>query len=509
MDQHLNMGLIHLDVAHKRSEENREALTAYAEEAARRGARIILAPELAVSGYSFDGRDDVASQVEVLHGATFQTLAPVAARHGVFICAGIAERDPVTDIFYNTALVIGPDGRLAAFHRKLVSERKWACPGSPSASGIFETPWGRLGVLICADTYYGLLPRSMAVQGADALLVLANWPPSGLDPRNLWRARSLENGMGIIACNRTGVDRRMDCRECRSFAVTPTGEVLLDEAADTSRVWVFPYPLEDGKLPARHRRQILSSRRPRDFSDLYLHVNGLEDFSALWGLPAAGPLTIRCVVPESGSFGEADSLLQAAVEHREHDSPVLLMLPHALDTDAFHRVQKQLQGKALAVVTTGSRGNGAGPAPAPVFLDESRKLELPPDAPWVTVDFGPSRLALVAPRAVEHPETAVALSKIGCDVLAATGVESLDPNARLRLGVKSLERIVVTAAAPDGALICEPPVGHSPWKEASVIGPGTCAATLDTNSLRRKFFQDRVDMDVLLNLAHHETASSQ
>ena len=76
LDQRSNMGLIHRDTAHKRPVENREALTACAEEAARRGARIIPTPEPAVSGYGSDGRDHAASRVEVLHGTTARTAGP-------------------------------------------------------------------------------------------------------------------------------------------------------------------------------------------------------------------------------------------------------------------------------------------------------------------------------------------------------------------------------------------------------------------------------------------------
>ena len=59
-------------------------------------------------------------------------------------------------------------------------------------------------MLICADTYYGLLPRSLALHDVDLLLTLANWPLVGIDPREVWRARALENGIGVIGANRTG-----------------------------------------------------------------------------------------------------------------------------------------------------------------------------------------------------------------------------------------------------------------------------------------------------------------
>lgn len=503
LEQQLSIGVLHLEVAHGRAEENRALLTACAEEAARKGARIIVGPELSVSGYSFESRDDVKTQVEVLEGETFQMLAPVARGHGVTICTGIAERDPVADIFYNSAVVIGPDGRLAAHHRKIAAERRWACPGSPSRANVFETPWGRLGVLICADTYYGLLPRSLALQEVDLLLVPANWPPSGLDPRQVWRARALENGMGVVACNRTGKDRSMDCRESRSCVISSEGEFLLDEKSERSHVWTVPYPLVDGRLAAHRRKRILEERNPRDFSNLYLHVNGLEDFSGLWGLPPGGPLEILCLV--SRDSRNVDSMLEAASRRDDQGPPALVILSRDIEPHRLQQIINQGSERPLAVVA-GVRKR-AGVSSHSIILCGERTLELEPSVPWVTADFGPSRLALARPDTLQNPEAAVALSKIGCDVLVVVGVNSLDPDTRLLLGVKSLERMAVVAAAPDGALICEPPVGHAPWKETSLIGEGTCRASMDTCSLRRKFFQDRVDMELLLRRSDGQTAS--
>ena len=495
MSEKLNIGLLHLEVLHKRTRENRAALVNHARRAAEEGAQVILAPELAVSGYSFQNREDVAGQVEVLQGETFEMLAQVAEQHGVIICTGFAERDPVTDIYYNSAVTIRPDGSLAAFHRKIAAERRWACPGSPSAANIFDTPWGRMGVLICADTYYGLLPRSMALQGVDLLLVAANWPPSGLDPRKVWRARALENGMGVVACNRTGVDRHMDCREGSTYAVDHGGEILLDGRSETSRVWHMAYPLTEGRLFSHARRKVLGRRRPEEFASLYLHVNGLQDFSGLWGLPPGGLLTLCCLAPASGK--DMERCLERLSGESDGNGHTLLVLPRGVDP---HFLEKFVQGmnENMAVVAGGGVWESSAPTAHPFFAHGGRRIPLQPRDPCVQVDFGPARLALVRHETLEHPEAAVSLSKEGCDVLVAPDVQSLHEDARLLLGVKSLERAVAVGVAPDGGIICEPPEGHAPWKETAFRGTGMCSASVDTKTLRRKTFQDRVDMKTLL-----------
>ena len=489
----LPIGLLHMEVKYGRVEENREALASHALEAAQRGAKIIVAPELAVSGYSFENRTQVSAFVETLTGPTFERLVPVAKRYGAYICAGIVEHDPSTHIYYNTALVVGPDGELTAHHRKVVSaERRWACPGGVTRSNMFETPWGRVGVLICADSYFGLLPRSLALNGVGLVLVLANWPFSGVDPRLIWRARALENGLGVVGCNRTGKDRIMDCSSCRSYVVTSDGEVLLDHASEASKVWRVDYPLKAGRLASTSREAMIARRRPQEFADLYLDVNGLADFGGLWDLPAGGNLDIRCLVVESREqiFAEISSAA------RECDSdPMILILPQSIGPFTRDDFNRFVDGQALAIVANIASQDGNHPAYG--FLSSEQLVCLPQDESAIIADFGTARIALVRPESLIHPEVAVALSKKGCDLLV-TSSDRFGPDDRLLLGVKCLERAAVAVATTEGALICEPPEGHLPWKEQLTTGPGVCSACIDTTTIRSKRFHDRVDMEVLL-----------
>lgn len=96
-----------------------------------------------------------------------------------------------------------------------------------------------MGVLICSDTYNGLMPRITALRGADLLLVPANWPPTGLNPRVLWRVRAMENGIFLAACNRTGIDRIMDCRQALSCVSDPQGHLLLEAKTRRSRNLIY------------------------------------------------------------------------------------------------------------------------------------------------------------------------------------------------------------------------------------------------------------------------------
>ncbi len=492
MDERLLIGILHLNIQHGAVGGNRSSLLARAEEAADRGARIIVAPELALSGYSFDGRGDVAPYVEQVTGVTVEALSGIARRFGVYLCVGLAEEEKETDIYFNSAVVLGPDGKLVAHHRKHVAERRWSCPGQPSSTSLFETPWGKVGVLICADSYYGLLPRSMALKGADLLLVCANWPPTGLDPREIWRARVLENGVGLIAANRTGLDRRMDCRAARSFALTPGGTVLLDEADENTHIFFVEYPLEKDRFSSDLRQQMAATRRPWDYNAIALDSSDLEDFSGMWGLPASGPIDIRCLVPSLGQAFPSD--IAKAARTRESDIPRLLVLPAGINGILLQEIIRRSRDERIAIVMETSSPSGSG---IPALLSEGRLTCLSPDQGSVIVDFGPARIALVRSDALRHPELAVALSKEGCDIIVAQA-DTLDDDTRLLLGVKCLERVAVAVAAPEGATICDPPDGHERWHETMLRKPGVCAAVVNTTKTRKKRFLDRVDLGVLL-----------
>jgi predicted amidohydrolase len=454
----LNIALLHLKIEPGSLERNRKLLLEFADRAASTGAQIILAPELAASGYLTESRPTVSAFVEPLLGPTYTVLADVARRYGVYVCAGFAEKDPQTGICYNSAFAIGPTGEIVAHHRKVLSERRWASPGAVLEQSRFDSPWGRIGLLICADTYCGLLPRTHALRQADLLLVLANWPDCGLDPRELWRARALENGIGVVACNRTGAEPKLDFSPSHSYAVSEDGVELADFCAPESAICCVRYPLDNGRLNGNRRRMLLCQREPSAYDALSLNVNGLADFAAMWGLPKAGMLDVHCAV------GDREA------------------------TAAFH----ECGGQGGASVRVGEG------IPVCQFRLGDRTLTLEADQPFVMADFGPARIALVSPDALRHPELSVALSKQGCDIAVAAAWRAFSVDDRLLLGVKSLDRLAIVTIANNGATICTPPIGHGRWEETVLDGPGECRREIDINTLRRKHFEDRVDLPALL-----------
>jgi predicted amidohydrolase len=143
-------------------------------------------------------------------GAAFQALAGKAHQYGTYIVYGAYER--AGDIIYNTAFIIGRDGRLVGRHRKVqlpVGEVE-AGLSAGDAYGTFDLDFGRVGILICHDAAFDEPARILALAGARLLLV----PAWGADLTQI-RARALDNGVWVVTA---GYD-------VPSAVIDPAGEI--------------------------------------------------------------------------------------------------------------------------------------------------------------------------------------------------------------------------------------------------------------------------------------------
>lgn len=506
MNKSLKLALIHFDIIHKETTRNRENLLSLVAEAARGGAKLVVAPEMSISGYAFDSREDILPHAESQDGSTLSALADAAREFGIHLCIGMAEIDSNTGILYNSAFAVGPDGRILCRYRKINAESRWACPGNPRQDNTFETPWGRVGILICSDSYHALMPRVTALRGANLLLVPANWPPTGLNPREIWRARALENGFSVAAANRTGMDLTMDCRKAPSFACDPLGRPLLDKTAATAGVLYLELPLDaTGRLGSQTRIVRMADRRTEHYLDCCLNLKWIDDMTGFLKLPEPGPLNIHCVVPHEG-----EDPLDALTRHLDsisHAHDGLYLLPAhpcanaELGTLSIIAADRQIHIAAR---------NSCAPGHTCHLFDATGKAQhfhLPPwpfdgDGKFPRVNVGPARLLFTPFAAMHHPEPAVGAAKLGCDMAIALE-DRITPEDRLLAGVRTIENLAMAVCAENDAGIWLPPEGHQRWQETAAGPGGVCRCALDTHGTRRKRFQDTIDFERLLGPAPH------
>ncbi len=147
------------------------------DEAADRGARLLVLPELCNSGYVFQSREEAFELAEpVPGGPTSAAWMEVAARRGLHIVAGIDERDG--DVLFNSSVVIGPSGHVGTFRKMHLwnEENLFFEPGNLGFP-VFKTALGRIATFICYDGWFPESYRLCALQGADIVCIPTNWVP--------------------------------------------------------------------------------------------------------------------------------------------------------------------------------------------------------------------------------------------------------------------------------------------------------------------------------------------
>lgn len=207
-----------------RPDANVPHLLSLAEEAALHGARLIVLPEMANVGYCFADRTEIAPYVQPVPGAFTSQVEALAARYACVVVCGMGEVDGDSGLYYNTAMVVGPQGYLGKYRKThfFSADAKWAVEGDLGFP-VWDTPVGRLGVAICMDATYPEVGRLLALQGAEVVCFPTNWVGSHT-PDHRWMSQAYENGVYWIAANRCGHERGLQFLG-GSSVIAPDGQV--------------------------------------------------------------------------------------------------------------------------------------------------------------------------------------------------------------------------------------------------------------------------------------------
>ena len=193
------------------------SIAAIIDEARAAGAGLLVLPEAALGGYVESLHGDVDDPPPPLH-ADGPELAEVARLAGdLVVCVGFCEQGDEPGVRHNVAACV-TGGEVLHVHRKVhmpLDEGRFTTPGTSLAA--FDTPVGRIGMLICYDKAFPEAARTLALDGAEVLCTLSAWPCSATnaaerlqDDRQwrraeLWdRARAAENSFIVASANQTG-----------------------------------------------------------------------------------------------------------------------------------------------------------------------------------------------------------------------------------------------------------------------------------------------------------------
>lgn len=195
---------------------NAEAVYERLNRAVAEGANLIVLPELATTGYTFESRDEAYAHAELVpSGATVAGWVDFAATHDVYVVGCLPELDGVE--LFDTAVLVGPDGYIGKYRKThLWNEEKLFFSPGDLGYPVFHTKIGRIGLLVCWDIWFPETARIVAQQGADIICIPTGWvwtPPPLYDASGTCMAAYLTmtaahvNNVFIATADRIGTER--------------------------------------------------------------------------------------------------------------------------------------------------------------------------------------------------------------------------------------------------------------------------------------------------------------
>lgn len=160
-------------------------------EAGRQNVDLLVLGEVLTSAFS--GKK-VYEMAEPIPGPSTEYFGALAKKHDLYIVAGLVERDG--KLIYNTSALIGPDGKLVGKYRKVTLPRGEVEAGIQPGNEypVFDTRFGKVGMMICYDGFFPEVARRLTLNGAEVIA----WPVWGCNPL-LGAARACENHVYVVS----------------------------------------------------------------------------------------------------------------------------------------------------------------------------------------------------------------------------------------------------------------------------------------------------------------------
>lgn len=139
---------------------------------------------------------------ETVPGPSTEYFGALAKKHDLYVVLSVFERDG--NLVYNTAIALGPDGKLVGKYRKVCLPRGEVAAGIAPGDEypVFDTRFGKLGMMICYDGFFPEVARELTNRGAEVIA----WPVWGCNPA-LASARACENHVYLVSSTYEDISR--------------------------------------------------------------------------------------------------------------------------------------------------------------------------------------------------------------------------------------------------------------------------------------------------------------
>lgn len=261
---------VQMDIAIGDVEANRRNIVDRLRSAADKGAKLVIFPECALTGYCFESLEEAAPFAEPLDGLSAQTIVEACRETGVYAVVGFIEKDQSS--LYNAAMLVGPGGagvigNYRKVHLPFLGVDRFLTKGDKPFQ-IFELPFGRIGINICYDASFPEAARALKLLGAELIILPTNWPTGA------WRtaefivnARACENHVNFAAANRCGVERGWEFIG-RSKVVDFSGDTLAEASRSGEEILITDVDLVEAdnnkivNVAGAYEIDRLADRRP-------------------------------------------------------------------------------------------------------------------------------------------------------------------------------------------------------------------------------------------------------
>ncbi len=199
------------------------------ETASKAVTELLVFPEMFLTGYTIG--DSYWREAEAIPGPSSQALSRMAVDNNMTIICGMPER-PVPDIgrLYNSALICTPNGKMGSYRKTYLAnfgpfdDKRYFTPDSELP--IFDTPLGKIGIVICYDLFFPELTKYYAMNGADIILCISASPSSTREFfENVMVARAIETTCFVLYSNLLGREEQMEFWGGNA-AISPKGKIL-------------------------------------------------------------------------------------------------------------------------------------------------------------------------------------------------------------------------------------------------------------------------------------------
>ncbi|MCC7435174.1 MAG: carbon-nitrogen hydrolase family protein [Methanoregulaceae archaeon] len=268
----MRLAACQLDVVFNDPQANLAVLCRELRDLAPLGVDLAVFPEAFLNGYVVSSAEE-AREIALAHAdEVLRRVAEVVDETKVSAIFGYLWRDG--EILHNSAAMILPGGRIERYdkaHLPFLGYDRFAKPGHDLP--VFETPWGRIGMLICYDLRIPEATRVLALRGADLLVLPTNWPEGAeLSAKHYTVVRASENRIFVAAVNRVGTENGTRFFG-HSTVSSPEGEVLGALGEDAGRLIVdLDLSLARQKnrivIPGEYETHAFAVRQPEAYKPL-------------------------------------------------------------------------------------------------------------------------------------------------------------------------------------------------------------------------------------------------